>query len=59
MFLRQPPVHWLMAAWVGYRPPADDAARPASVDVRALLDIIPGAEGKPKALTLDMLAALL
>jgi hypothetical protein len=58
-FRQQPPAHWLLAAWVGYKPPPDEQRERAAISIDDLLDMIPGEEGKPKALTLEMMAMLM
>lgn len=53
---RKPPTHWLVAAFMGWKPPADSSPE-SDVDIRDLFDAIPGADGA-KSLTLGMLPLL-
>lgn len=53
---RQPPTHWLLAAFIGWKAPATSDPR-SDVDIRDLFEAIPGAAGS-KSLTVAMLPLL-
>lgn len=57
-FRRQPPVHWLLAAFIGWKPSQDGPQR--DMEIGDVFDLLPPAQpGQPRALTSAMLEMMM